>query len=237
MFQDKHLVVIGGSSGIGLRVARTAAQQGARVTIGGRSQARLDSALESIGNGARGLVVDSASRESLGAFFAQAGALDLLFTPGTSYVVGGFADSDAATAQSPFEGKFWAQYWAVHAALPYLAPEACVVLVSGAASARPIKGGAAYAACNAAIEGLGRALATELAPRRVNVIAPGTLDGELWQGRSAEVRDSAFAAYAQATLLKRVGRVEDAAQAALFLLANRYTTGSTLYPDGGYALR
>lgn len=72
---------------------------------------------------------------------------------------------------------------------------------------------------------------------RVNVIAPGTLDGELWQSRSPKARESAFSHYAQATLLKRIGTVEDAAEAALFLMNNPYMTGATLSPDGGYTLR
>lgn len=236
MFEDKHLVIVGGSSGIGLRVARRALAQGARVTIGGRSQSRLDQAIATL-PGAHGFIVDSTSRGSLQAFFARTGRIDCLFTPGASYQVGGFADSDQALAESPFRGKFWAQYWAVHAALPQLADDAAIVLVSGAASARPLKGGTAYAAANAAVEGLGRALAVELAPRRVNVIAPGTLDGELWQSRPQAMREAVFAYTAASTLLGRVGTVDDAADAALFLLGNAYTTGSCLYPDGGYSLR
>ena len=80
----------------------------------------------------------------------------MLFTPGTNYTVTPFAQATEEQARSPFEGKFWPQYWAVHAALPKLAQDASVLLMSGAASARPVKGGAAYAAANAAIEGLAR---------------------------------------------------------------------------------
>lgn len=234
---NKTLAIIGGSSGIGLRAARQAAAQGARVIIGGRDPQRLQQAQQQIGHDARAIPVDATSRESLQALFAATGTIDALFTPGASYQVGPFADDDAALARSPFDGKFWPQYWAVHAALPHLAAEASIVLVAGAAGARPVNGAAAYAACNSAIEGLGRALATELAPRRVNVISPGTLDGELWQGRPAAVREAAFEHYAEVTLLRRVGTVEDAADAALFLLGNPSMTGSTLYPDSGYVLR
>ncbi|MDV9043274.1 SDR family oxidoreductase [Stenotrophomonas sp. RAC2] len=233
----KTLVIIGGSSGIGLRAARRAAAQGAHVVIGGRDPQRLQRALQEIGHDARALQVDATSAEALRAFFAGIGTVDALFTPGASYQVGPFAAEDTALAHSPFDGKFWPQYQAVHAALPYLAAEASIVLVAGAAGARPVNGAAAYAACNSAIEGLGRALATELAPRRVNVISPGTLDGELWQGRPAPVREAAFAHYADVTLLRRVASVEDAADAALFLLGNPAMTGSTLYPDSGYVLR
>ncbi|UXL28954.1 SDR family oxidoreductase [Stenotrophomonas maltophilia] len=234
---NKTLAIIGGSSGIGLRAACQAAAQGAQVVIGGRDPQRLQQALLQVGQDARAIPVDGTSRDSLQAFFAGIGTIDALFTPGASYQVGSFAGDGAALAYSPFNGKFWPQYWAVHAALPYLTAEASIVLVAGAAGARPVNGAAAYAACNSAIEGLGRALATELAPRRVNVISPGTLDGELWQGRPAALREAAFAHYADVTLLRRVATVEDAADAALFLLGNPAMTGSTLFPDNGYVLR
>ncbi|WP_423163138.1 SDR family oxidoreductase [Stenotrophomonas maltophilia] len=234
---NKTLAIIGGSSGIGLRAASRAAAQGAQVIIGGRDPQRLQQALLKVGHGARAIPVDGTSRDSLQAFFAGTGMIDALFTPGASYQVGSFVADNAALAYSPFDGKFWPQYWAVHAALPYLEADASIVLVAGAAGARPANGAAAYAACNSAIEGLGRALATELAPRRVNVISPGTLDGELWQGRPAALREAAFAHYADVTLLRRVSTVEDAADAALFLLGNPAMTGSTLFPDGGYVLR
>ncbi len=236
VFSNRTLVVIGGSSGIGLRLAIRAAAAGARVVIGARDPLRLQQATERIGHGAEGWTVDACDRNSLQAFFAHLSRVDLLFTPGASYQVGPFANEDAALAESPFKGKFWPQYWAVHAALPLLAADAAIVLVAGAAGARPIKGGTAYAACNAAIEGLGRGLATELAPRRVNVISPGTLDGELWRSRNAAQREAAFDHARVNTLLGREGAVDDAADAAFYLLANGYTTGSTLYPDGGYSL-
>ncbi|MFL9925331.1 SDR family oxidoreductase [Herbaspirillum lusitanum] len=235
--ENKTLVIIGGTSGIGLRTAQLAAQRGAKVILGGRNADKLKRALSSLPPDARGAVVDSADQESLQRFFADIEQIDMLFTPGASYQVGGFRDSAREVAESPFKNKFWGQYWAVHAALSKLSEHAAIVLMSGAASARPIKGAAAYAAANAAIEGLGRGLATELAPIRVNVIAPGTTDSDLWRGRDQVMREAAFASYRAATLLGEVGEVDDIANAALFLLTNGYMTGSTLFPDGGYALR
>ncbi|MCP3801337.1 SDR family oxidoreductase [Allokutzneria sp. A3M-2-11 16] len=112
-----------------------------------------------------------------------------------------------------------------------------VVLMSGAASVRPPAAAPAYVACNAAIEGLGRGLAVELAPVRVNVVAPGTIDGNLWAQRPAEVREAVFAQYGADSLLRRVGRESEVAEAVLFLFTNTFMTGSTIYPDGGYSLR
>ena len=116
-------------------------------------------------------------------------------------------------------------------------PQASVVLMSGAASVRPLKHSSAYAACNAAIEGLGRALALELSPVRVNVISPGTVDSELWQNRPQELRNQAYEYFKKSNTTGRIVSVSEVADATCFLLLNNSMTGSTIYVDGGYALR
>lgn len=236
-FEDRHLVVVGGSSGIGLRVAERAIEGGATVLIGGRSEDRLHAACTHLGGAADAAVVDTGDRASIDRFFDRIARIDHLFTPGASYRVASFRDADEETAQSPFQSKFWGQYWAVRAALPKFSADASVVLMAGAASARPPGAAAAYSACNGAIEVLGRALAVELAPVRVNVVSPGTTDSELWRSRPAALREAAFASYADLSLLGRVGSVDEVADTVLFLLGNGFMTGSTLFADGGFALR
>ena len=235
--QGETVVVIGGGSGIGLTVARLAIGEGARVVVGGRSADRLDAAVAQLGADARAFRVDTSDDGSIKAFFAQAGQFDhLLVTAATDTVVP-IDDPVDDAARSPFESKFWGQYRAVRAALPSLSPTGSITLMAGAAGARPLKGGSAYAACNSAIEGLGRALAIELAPVRVNTVSPGTIDGSLWQGRPAEVRETVFAGWRDMALLKRTGTEAEVAEVILMLMTNRFMTGSTIYPDGGYALR
>jgi NAD(P)-dependent dehydrogenase (short-subunit alcohol dehydrogenase family) len=231
----KHVVIIGGGSGIGLEVARRSAAAGASVHLGGRTPEKLSTAAKEVGGTWQ--VVDSTDQESLAAFFGAVDRVDHLFTPGASYTVGPLRELSDEDAASPFVTKFSGQYHAVKHAAPRLTPDASIVLMSGAASVRPPGAAPAYVACNAAVEGLGRGLAVELAPVRVNVVAPGTIDGNRWAGRPAAVRESSFAQYSRDTLLHRVGRESEVADAVLYLFGSTYTTGSTLYPDGGYALR
>ncbi|MEV6642616.1 SDR family oxidoreductase [Amycolatopsis sp. NPDC051371] len=231
----KHVVIIGGGSGIGLEVARRASLEGAKVHLGGRTPEKLSTAAKEVSGTWE--VVDSTDQDSLATFFGAVDRIDHLFTPGASYTVGPLRELSDEDAASPFVTKFWGQYHAVKHAVPRLAPDASIVLMSGAASVRPPGAAPAYVACNAAVEGLGRGLAVELAPVRVNVVAPGTIDGNLWAGRPAAVRESSFAQYSRDTLLHRVGRESEVADAVLYLFGSTYTTGSTLYPDGGYALR
>lgn len=239
MLKDKTAIIIGGTSGMGLRVAELVTAGGGRVVVGGRSPARIDAATAKLGPAARGHVVDNTDKASIRAFFAAAPAFDFLFTPGASYALGRIDQISDEEAESPFRSKFWGQYWAVKAALPKLAKDGAIVLMSGAASVRPVPGvgASAYVACNAAIEGLARGLAVELAPIRVNAVSPGTIDGTLWRSRPASVRDAAFAYYAGAAALGRVGTEDEVARAVIFLMENSFITGATIYADGGYALR
>ncbi|MFD2427851.1 SDR family oxidoreductase [Sphingobium scionense] len=156
--------------------------------------------------------------------------------PGASYRTGAFRDGDVDTSEALFDAKFWGQYWTVHAALPVLKQSASIVLMSGAASVRPI-GAPAYAACNAALEGLARGLAFELSPIRVNCLSPGTTDSDLWRGRPAPQREAAYAHWNGLCLTGRPAHVEEQAQAALLLLDNGNMTGATLFCDGGYSFR
>lgn len=229
--------IIGGTSGIGFDLARQLVARGDRVLIGGRSQGRIDAACARLGDLAAGSVVDSLDRRSLRGFFAKAGPIDGLFTPGSTYVTAPFRGTEQDTAESPFRAKFWGQYWSVFEALGSLNPRASAVLMSGGVSVRPMIGAAAYAACNAAVEGLTRALALELAPIRVNCVSPGMIDSELWRNRPADIRLPAAEKWRSVCTLERAGTVEEAAGAALFLLDNAFMTGSTLYVDGGYTLR
>jgi NAD(P)-dependent dehydrogenase (short-subunit alcohol dehydrogenase family) len=210
-YDDRTLVVIGGGSGIGLATAKAFVEGGGRVVIGGRSPDRLEAARERLGANARAAAIDVFDAGSVAAFFERIERIDHLFTPAASYTIAPFDHPDEAALASPFDGKFWGQVRCVRAAAPKLAHDGSVVLMSGAA--------------------------VDLAPVRVNVVAPGTIDGDLWARRPAQVRDAAFAGQAAGSLVGRPGAETEVAQAVLFLLTNGFTTGTTLFTDGGYSLR
>lgn len=237
-FDNRRLVIIGGSSGIGLATAELVNKLGGRIVIAGRSEKKLKKAKELIGNrNIDSFVLNNQEPNELIEFFSKVGDFDYLFTPGASYTRGPIT-ADLDIAKSCFQGKFWPQYMAVKFALPYLSKQGAIVLMSGAYSQRPPKDGASYAACNAAIESLGKALAIELAPIRVNVVAPGTIETEfVWEGKAKEERLQSYKDYAEQCVLGKIGNAKDIAESVAYLLLNQYTTGSTLYPDGGYTLR
>ena len=233
--ENRHVAVLGGSAGIGLETARRLAGGGARVTIGGRSQERLNAAARSIG--ATPVVVDAAETESLRGFFAQAGPItDLVVTVtrrGGAGPVSGLADADLIGA---FAGKTVAHLRAVALALPTLADDGSITLVTAASAQSALPGTAGLAAVNGALEAAVAPLAVELAPRRVNAVSPGVIETGWWDEVPTEARRAAFAEFAARAPVGRNGRPEDVACAIVSLVENGFVTGVVLPCDGGLRL-
>ena len=236
-FADRTVVLIGGGSGIGFAVAKLVVSGGGAVVLGGRRAGVLEKAAAELGPAATWQIVDTADEHTVAALFARLDAVDAVFTTAATYVTGSLRELSLADAASPFDSKFWGQYRVVKAALPVLTADASVVLMAGAASVRPAGAAPAYVAANAAIEGLARGLAVELAPVRVNAISPGTVVGNLWNQRPQAVREAAFAHFVEASTTGKLAREDEIAAAVVHLFLNGATTGSTIYPDGGYSLR
>lgn len=233
----KRIVIIGGSSGLGLATAKLAAEMGARVVIAARTRERLERAAAEIGGEVEAHTVDVTREEQLKELFARLGEFDHIATPGNRGARGPFLELDTAVARAGFDSKFWGQYNAAKYAAPHLRPGGSIVLFACAYSQRPARGAVPQAAINAAVEGLGRALAVELAPIRVNVVSPGFIDTPLHDSLPEEQRRARYEEAARTLLVRRVGRAEEVAEAVLYLMSNSFTTGTTLYVDGGTMLR
>ena len=236
--KNKRVVIIGGSSGIGLATAKMAAAEGAKVIIAGRTESKLKAAMAEIGNDVDTYTVDLTEEASIKALFEQVGSFDHLVITGPAPQFGHFLELNIEQVHQEFEGKFWGQYRAAWYGAKSISQPGSIVFMSGAYSARPVPGASSLAAVQAGIEGLARGLAIDLSPVRVNVISPGLTDTPIIQSAFAD--DARLKLYEeQANMLpaKRIGTPEDIAQSILYLLSNRYVTGSTLFPDGGYTMR
>lgn len=229
--ERKKVVVVGGSSGMGLATAKLAAGAGAEVVIAGRSAEKLEAAAREIGVGVEARVLDLTQESLVRPFFEEVGEVDHVVLPGSSVQAGSLKDLDVAMARASMESKFWGPYLAVRHA--QLAPSGSVTLFSGALSRRPASGFAALAAVNAAVEGLGRALALELAPVRVNVVSPGLIDTPAYSGMPEGARRAMLEGAASSLPVGRVGAPEDVADTVMWLMLNGYTTGASIDVDGG----
>ncbi|MCB1650032.1 MAG: SDR family oxidoreductase [Pseudomonadales bacterium] len=235
--QGKNVVIIGGTSGIGLATAMAAAEQGARVWAAGRSQAHIDKAREVVGESVQIRCADTHDTESLLALFREAGTIDHLVSAatGASRTLKPFVEQTDEQFQEAF-GKLWGYSRVVRTGAPFVAEDGSITLVSGA-PARKLKPNSSALSCvGAAVENLVRCLAIELKPIRVNVVSPGIIDTALFDGLGAQ-RDAAVANMVKGQLVERVGRPEEVASALLYLMNNRYATGTTVDVDGGQLLR
>src|SRR3989454_6060638 len=135
--QDKRVVVLGGSSGIGLEVAKQAASQGASVVIASSSAERVQKAVESIGGEAQGQAVDVSDERAVATFFSKLGAFDhLVFTAGDSLHLHDLAATDLQQARRAFELRYWAALAAVKYGSPHIRKEGSIVLTTGIAGQR-----------------------------------------------------------------------------------------------------
>jgi NAD(P)-dependent dehydrogenase (short-subunit alcohol dehydrogenase family) len=236
-FDNKRVVVVGGSSGVGLAVAEKAALQGAEVIIVSSSAGRVQEAIQSIEGNVRGEVVDVSDEKAVKGFFTNLGAFDhLVFTAGDSLQLHELADTDLKQARSAFELRYWSALAAVKYGSPQIRKGGSIVLTTGVAGRRPHSGWVVVASVCGTIEALTRALAVELAPIRVNAVSPGVVRTNLWQNMSSSEREQLFESVGKRLPVGRVGEAHDIAQAYLFLMQEGFSTGQTVVVDGGTVL-
>jgi NAD(P)-dependent dehydrogenase (short-subunit alcohol dehydrogenase family) len=234
---QKRVVVIGGSSGIGLAVAEQAAAQGAKVVIASSNAERVQKAVDGIGGEAQGQAVDVSDEGAVATLFAKLGAFDhLVFTAGDSLHLRDLAATDLQQARRAFELRYWAALTAVKYGSPHIRKEGSIVLTTGIAGQRPRKGWVIAASVCGTIEALTRALAVELAPIRVNAVSPGVVRTNLWQNMSAPEREHLYESVGNNLPVGRVGEAHEIAQAYLFLMQEGFATGQTVVVDGGTVL-
>jgi NAD(P)-dependent dehydrogenase (short-subunit alcohol dehydrogenase family) len=235
--KGQRVVVLGGSSGIGLATAQAAAREGAELVIASSRQARIDEALAALPAASQGRALDLTREDAIRDFFAGLGPFDhLVFTAGETLQLGPLAETDLKTAQGFFNLRYWGAWLAVKYGSGSIRPGGSIVLTSGIAGARPHPGWTLGASICAAMEGLTRALAVELAPIRVNIVSPGVVKTPLWSNMTEADRDALYRNVAAALPVGHIGEADEIAQAYLYLMRQSYGTGQVVTVDGGNVL-
>lgn len=228
-----HVVVFGGSSGIGLAAAAAAKGRGAEITLVGRTASKLEAAARTIG-GARTAVADIGDKRAVEALFETMTRVDHLVVCAGSFITGKIAESDPDRLLAALHERIAGPVYAIKAALPLMPSTASIVLTSGQLADRPTgQGTSVIAAAVRGVEALARSLALELKPIRVNVISPGFVDTPLFDVLGSEGRASVLAQVSSALPGGRIGYPEEVGEAIAFLLGNEYTNAEVLHVDGG----
>ncbi|HSI39138.1 MAG TPA: SDR family oxidoreductase [Xanthobacteraceae bacterium] len=235
MISKQRVVIVGGTSGIGLAVAAAVARGGGVPLVVSSTSARVEAALDRLPAGAEGFVLDVQDEAAVEALFERIGSFDhLAYTAGESLKLGPVADLPLDDARAFFEVRYWGAVAVAKHGARYIRPSGSITFSSGIASARPPQAGWTLgASICAAMEGLTRALAIELAPIRVNIVSPGFVRTPLWDGIPEADREAMYAAAGARLPVGRVGLPEDLAEAYLFLLRQPFATGQTIVVDGG----
>jgi len=229
LLSGKKVVVVGGSSGIGLATAELAKKEGADVVIASRNAERVKAAASKLG--ATGVPTDVTSDESVSSLFKSCGPVDHVVVTAAQLKTGPFKTVSMDDVRATMESKFWGAWRVARAA--EIRPGGSLTLVTGYLSVRPRPGAAIVSAANGALESLTRSLALELAPVRVNAVSPGTIDTPIRAAMPEAARRDMLAKTAAALPVGRVGEGDDIARQILAFMSVGFATGSVVYIDGG----
>lgn len=233
----KKIIVLGGTSGIGLATAKAAADEGAHVVVASSRQKSIDAALTSLSGKAEGRLLDLSREDAIADFFKAAGEFDhLVYTAGENLELGEIKTLSIDWAQQFWNIRYWGAFTAVKYGAPHIRAAGSIVLTTGVAGARPHKGWTVAASICSAMEGLTRALAVELAPIRVNAVSPGVVRSPLWGAMSESDREAMYRDAGAKLPVGRVGEVDDIAEAYLYLMRENFSTGQVIVVDGGTVL-
>jgi NAD(P)-dependent dehydrogenase (short-subunit alcohol dehydrogenase family) len=229
MLQGKKVVVVGGSSGIGLSTAELAKAEGAEVIIASRNTERLKAAAARLG--VKAIPADVTNDESVASLFRSSGPVDHVVVTAAQLKTGPFKTVAMEDVRGTLEGKLWGAWRVARSA--DIRPGGSLTLVSGYLSIRPRPNSAIVSVANGALESLTRALALELAPVRVNCVSPGIIDTPIRAAMPEAARLDMLAKTAASLPVGRVGLGEDIARQILAFMTIGFATGSIVYIDGG----
>ena len=229
---DGSVVVVGGTSGLGLEVARHYMGTGRRVYVSGRDPARSASVAAELGKQTTGLAFDLAEPETIAPALADVGSVDHLVLAALERDQNTVREYDLAAALRLVTLKLVGYTEVVHSLVSRLHDESSIVIFGGLAKERPYPGSTTVTTVNHGVDGLVRAMTVELAPIRVNALHPGIVgDSPYWSGKI-----EALEAVKARAPSGRYVTMADVVHATAFLLENRSVAGTELRIDGGWSL-
>ncbi len=235
-FKDKKIVVVGGSSGIGLAVAKMAYDWGADVTLTSREESRAVTVAASIGASVKGLSLDIDDGEAVATFFGAFTAIDHIYIAAGSTKLGNVTEGDLLENLQAFNTRLVGGLRVVRACAQKINANGSITFTGGVSTDRPIAGAWVSGLGTASAEQLARVLVMELPHIRFNAVAPGYTDTPMWDAIMGENKTNVLASIAETLPVKKIATPEEVASAVLFLMSNNSITGEVIHVDGGLRL-
>ncbi|WP_247643256.1 SDR family oxidoreductase [Salinicola sp. MIT1003] len=235
------MLVTGGSSGLGLAIAREFIEQGARVVISGRRQEALDEALSSLGDKAVAIAADVSNSSDLASLFSRIEALHdrldiLIANAGTGEITPLGAITEASFDRL-FNINVKGVTFTVQGALPLMPQGSSIVIIGSTASMNPGPGLSVYGATKAALRAMVRSWILDIKGSgvRINLLSPGPVDTQSLRSMLADDAEQIIQAFSEKSTLGRIGEAHEIGKAAAFLAsdASSYINGVELFADGG----
>jgi NAD(P)-dependent dehydrogenase (short-subunit alcohol dehydrogenase family) len=230
----QKLLVVGGSSGIGLATAKLATSLGAEVTIASRSADKLAAAAAGVDGDVAVRPLDLTSDAAVAGFFADGSVWDHVVVTGSEVSMAAVRDLPMETALAAMDSKFWGFYRVARHAC--IRPGGSLGVVAGFLATRPAAGRALMGAINGGLERLVQGLALELRPVRVNAVSPAVVATEMWSGMTDAARQAMFEKISAVYPAGRPGRPDEIAGQLLLLACTGYATGTVVTLDGGASI-
>jgi NAD(P)-dependent dehydrogenase (short-subunit alcohol dehydrogenase family) len=235
--KGKRVLILGGTSGIGLAVAQAAMAEGSDVVVVSSQQSRVDAALMLLGESAEGYVANLSDETDIEDLFGKVGSFDhLVYTAGDSVWQRPLEETNLEEARKFFDVRFWGAFLVTKHGRKLIRPGGSIVFTSSTVPRRPSVGFAIGASISSAVEAFAVAMAVELAPVRVNVVAPGIVRTPIWDRLPEDQREAFFAARGAALPVGKIGEPVEVAEAYLSFMRSGYTTGQIVVVDGGMLL-
>ncbi|MFZ0191508.1 MAG: SDR family oxidoreductase [Streptosporangiaceae bacterium] len=229
--KDKTVLIIGRGSGIARAIALAVCEAGGRVIAAGRNPDNLAGSYRDMNIGVE--LLDVTDEASVAALAGRTARLDHVVCTASARARGGYADLTAGLVNASFATKVIGPMLLAKHLAANLAPDGSFLFMSGATALKPAPGMLAVAATNAAVDAVTAGLAVELAPIRVNALAPGTIDTGAYDALGDERKAALFTARSATNPARRIGTPDDIAAAAIMALTNGFLTGTSIPVDGG----